>query len=355
MDRYLFILYEHQYTHFLAYHSDYLASHAGAQVEVLCIDRDYGASRRGFLDLFRVAFLIAMRYRNDPGIHVITITPKGGAIGALLRSLGIFKKQTHWFTGQVWATSTGVVRLLKKLPDQLTALAADRILCDSIPQREFLLENGFTWATSKMAVPAFGSICGIDDALFAEGSPWSKAFDASIVQVGIVGRVNEDKGFSWFIANFPELETSNLQFHIYGTIDGNLDFEKKFLEFVAANADLVIFHGEERNLSKIYSGIDILLNLSYREGFSNVMIESQSYGVPIIARDIYAIKTSFSIGVSGELFNDADTLNEKLSLYRDSSVRQLAGKRGYSFVESRFRRSHVLAAIYAYYTEKTFG
>ena len=50
---------EHQYTYFLSHHADYLFTQVENSVDVLCIDREFGALRRGLLDLFRVAFLIA--------------------------------------------------------------------------------------------------------------------------------------------------------------------------------------------------------------------------------------------------------------------------------------------------------
>ena len=122
MVSYFLICPEHRHTPFLNHHADRIYTQFEYFIDVLCIDREFGASRRGLLGLFRVVFLIARLLTGRSKAHAVTITPKVDAIEALLRSFGFASRQAHRFTDRVRVTSRGLSRLAKKLSDQCRAM-----------------------------------------------------------------------------------------------------------------------------------------------------------------------------------------------------------------------------------------
>lgn len=57
----------------------------------------------------------------------------------------------HTFTGQVWLTRKGSIRILLKAMDKLTAKLATHLLVDSPSQRDFLISSGIV-ASDKIEV-----------------------------------------------------------------------------------------------------------------------------------------------------------------------------------------------------------
>ena len=90
-------------------------------------------------------------FKNEKFDVVHSFTPKAG----LLTQIGSFLARSpirfHTFTGQVWATKTGVARTLLKQLDKVTATLATFCLVDSVSQQNFLIkENIVTPVNSRV-------------------------------------------------------------------------------------------------------------------------------------------------------------------------------------------------------------
>ena len=88
-----------------------------------------------------------------------------------------------------------------------------------------------------------------------------------------------------------------------------------------------------------------MLLASYREGFSNVILEAQAFGVPVVSRNIYAVTTSLVNTKSGFLFNNFKELISCVDKLSNVSVRDDMGSYGRKFAEKNFKRSHVVNLI----------
>lgn len=73
---------------------------------------------------------------------VHSVTPKAGLVTALASWMARIPHRTHIFTGQVWATSTGMMRWLLKSLDKVIACLDNHVLVDGKSQREFLVKRG---------------------------------------------------------------------------------------------------------------------------------------------------------------------------------------------------------------------
>lgn len=106
--------------------------------------------------------LFALRkiFRKERFDCVHSVTPKAGLLTACAGWLARVPNRVHIFTGQVWATRKGAMRMMLKMMDKLIALFDTRILVDGEGQRQFLIKNGVL-TEKNSSVPANGSIAGI--------------------------------------------------------------------------------------------------------------------------------------------------------------------------------------------------
>jgi glycosyltransferase involved in cell wall biosynthesis len=117
-----------------------------------------------FCDLHAVIFLVALFTRRKfYAVH--SVTPKAGFLAVLAGVIARVPVRIHTFTGQVWATRSGLSRLMLKTADKALARMATHILIDSHSQRDFLLREGVV-SDKKSRVLASGSICGVDPSKF---------------------------------------------------------------------------------------------------------------------------------------------------------------------------------------------
>ena len=108
------------------------------------------------------------------------------------------------------------------------------------------------------------------------------------------------------------------------------------------NNSNIDYLGEIFNKKEIYSSFDVLLCCSFREGFSNTIIESQAFYKPVIVRDIYGVKSSFIENKTGLIFSNQQNFIENLHFFSAYKNQLKFGKDGFKFVEKNFRRSKVI-------------
>jgi glycosyltransferase involved in cell wall biosynthesis len=149
-------------------------------------------------DLRAFLFLVALflRKRFD-AIH--SVTPKAGLLSALAGATARIPVRIHTFTGQLWATRSGLARLILKTADRVLARMATHVLVDSPSQRDFLVRASVVSA-KKSRVLANGSICGVDTLRFRPDSELRKRtrqlldIPEGAVVFLYVGRLKVDKG-----------------------------------------------------------------------------------------------------------------------------------------------------------------
>ena len=86
------------------------------------------------------ALVHLVRFFRQKRFDVVhSVTPKAGLLSMVAARLAGVPIRVHTFTGQVWATRTGMSRRGLRALDMVTARAATNILVDSSSQREFLI------------------------------------------------------------------------------------------------------------------------------------------------------------------------------------------------------------------------
>lgn len=282
-------------------------------------------------------------YRTGKFQAVITVTPKGGLLGMVAARLARVPVRVHWFTGQVWATRKGLVRVILKSLDQVIALCATHVLADSASQRDFLIGERIVRA-DKISVLGQGSISGVDTNRFRPNSCERQRIRSELqipddaLCLLYMGRMKKEKGVTDLLDAFRQLRTEfrNIHLVLVGPDEGKLIPESKM--------DGLHVVGYTKKAEVYMAAADIICLPSYREGFGSVLIEGAACALPAVASRIYGVTDAVVEDVTGLLHPAGNTaaLAEALRrLVSDDGLRSRFGKNAYERAVTSFEASHV--------------
>ena len=306
-----------------------------------------------FSDL--LTFLRLIKIFKKYKFHIVhSISPKSGLLGQLAAFIVGIQIRIHTFTGQVWASKSGLWRYSLKLIDRLIVKTSSNILVDSYSQRSFLIEeNVVNHDNSKVLLN--GSISGINAKRFIPSKSTYLSFreengltnDSFIILY--IGRLTKDKGVIDLIKAFEKLilNQNNSYLMLVGPDEDNI-LKKHVNEEKLSNQ---IFCFEYTEYPEYYMQIsDILCLPSLREGFGNVVLEAAMCRVPAIVSDIYGLKDVIDKDITASTFTPGNIskLTNLLSEFIDNrkklaTMGESAEKRAnYLFSSSSINESLVL-------------
>jgi glycosyltransferase involved in cell wall biosynthesis len=290
---------------------------------------------------------------------VHSVTPKAGLLAMLAATLAQVDIRIHTFTGQVWATKSGVGRIVLKKLDKLIGRFCTHILVDSPSQRQFLLDEGVI-APEKSCVLLKGSISGVDVDRFKPNYSarlrirQSLQVDDGDVVFLFIGRLNRDKGILDLAVAFSNIapQYSNARLLVVGVDEANLLQEiHGITQFCEKQVNFIEF----TPLPEEYmAASDVLCLPSYREGFGNVIIEAAAVGIPTIGSKIYGITDAVVDGETGLLFapRDIAALESCMEeMAENSQLRNSLGKAAHKRACEDFSSQKLSAAWLKYYQE----
>lgn len=235
-------------------------------------------------------------------ISVHTITPKAGLLGMTAAFLARVPNRLHHFTGQVWATRSGLQRKFYKACDRLIAVMATRIFTDGHAQAAFLASEGITKGNAAVLGP--GPICGIDmqrfypDAVRKVEMRRRLAILPDAVVVLFVGRLHREKGL-WELVQAMEVlgHESGLILLLVGPSD-DADLVRRLDALPQAVQSIIRRTGGVPDPECYMQAADIFVLPSHREGFGMVVLEAAACGLPAIVSDIYGLRDAVEEGVT---------------------------------------------------------
>ena len=262
-------------------------------------------SIRPLKDLIALAHLYKI-FRERKFDAVYSVTPKAGLLAMMAAKLTGTPIRIHTFTGQVWATQSGLPRFVLKCIDGITARFATHVLTDSESQRQFLISEHVI-SEKHSQVLADGSISGVNLKRFKPDPQVRKEIrnhlgvpNAAILLL-FLGRLNRDKGVLDLAKAFLPLATENLQIHLAFVGPDEDDLRPAILQICSSYADQVHFVNYTDTPECYMAAADVFCLPSYREGFGSVVIEAAAVGVPSVASRIYGLTDSVQEGLTGLL------------------------------------------------------
>lgn len=308
----------------------------------------------------RALFALRKLFKMEQFVSVHSVTPKAGLLSAIAGWMAGVPHRVHIFTGQVWATKKGVMRILLKLLDCITARFDTNILVDGESQRQFLIKEGVV-KEKNSTVLANGSICGVKLERFIVSDAVRNAerekfgFGSNDVVYVFLGRLNHDKGIGELYEAFNKLvsECPNAKLVLYGADEEG--YENRSEDYMNLKRNVNFFYpGRTAKPFDALQGGDVFVLPTWREGFGSSVIEAQALGLPVITSDAYGVVDASVPGETGLRcgVNDPDGLYKCMkAYYEDPDMRKIHGIAGRRRVEELFDNNVVTAAWVEYYKE----
>ena len=162
-----------------------------------------------------------------------------------------------------------------------------------------------------------------------------------------LGRIMKEKGMDEFMEAAVRIKEE------YGdkvVIDMVGFFEDEYKETVESLADkhVINFHGFQKEPRPYYAMANCVVMPSYHEGLSNVLLEAEAMGRPVITSDIPGCRETVVDGKTGHLceVKNAEMLYEKMKQVMESTLIELKimGMEARSHVEHNFNKDDVVMA-----------
>ncbi|MBB3208338.1 glycosyltransferase involved in cell wall biosynthesis [Rhodopirellula rubra] len=212
---------------------------------------------------------------------------------------------------------------------------------------------------AKMVVPGSGSAQGVDaDGRFnpehvrsnyATSSRSELGIAESDFVVGFVGRLTRDKGVKELWETWQRVREFSPASHLIIAGASNEPRRGDVDEILQAlNLDSrVHIVGNVEAIEKYYAAMDLLLFPSYREGFSNAVLEASAMSIPTVAFDTVGCRDGVRDGITGFLVpvHDSNAMADcVIRLCHDDNMRRQFGRDAREWVLREFQPSdrHVM-------------
>lgn len=247
-------------------------------------------------------------FRKEKFDIVHSTTPKAGMLSAIASRLAGTPIRLHTFTGQAWVEMSGLLRIIAKAGDWLTARLNTLCYADSHSQMNFIVEERVC-LSHRINVIGAGSLSGVDLSRFSPDR-WKDSRKHILQEIGIppdslvisfIGRITRDKGVNELLSAFALLRDSGFSCTLLmiGPVENS---DGSFSDTLTVKSDPAVrFIGYTQEPERFLSVTDIFCLPSYREGFGNVIIEAAAMGVPSIGTDIVGLRNSIVNGETGIL------------------------------------------------------
>lgn len=330
-------------------------------IGVICHSAPIERKIRLFADL-KALFAVRKIFKSEKFSCVHSVTPKAGLLTAIAGWMVGIPHRLHIFTGQVWATKTGLIRFMLKSMDKLITKFDTDLLVDGEGQRRFLIEQNVL-KDNNSKVLANGSIAGVELNKFIvskdirERERAKFCFKETDVVFIFLGRLNHDKGIGELFEAFNKLAShcNNAKLVLYGTDEE--EYDKKISTF--ANIKRNINYYYPGRTSQPYESLqvgDVFVIPTWREGFGMSVIEAQGLGLPVITSDTYGVVDASVEGKTGLRCRVGDPLSlyESMLMYYNNPIMRINhGAAGRKRVEELFDNQVVSHAWVAYYRNLT--
>lgn len=165
-----------------------------------------------------------------------------------------------------------------------------------------------------------------------------------IIKFLFIGRIMKSKGIIELFEASEKIKEkySNVEFHFVGGKEEDYTQRLDKLQ----KRGIIKYHGRQNEVYPFIKDSHAIINPSYHEGMSNVLLESASTGRPVLASDVPGCRETFDEGISGYKFEakKVDSLIETIIKFIELpyEVKKKMGLAGRKKMEKEFDRNIVI-------------
>jgi glycosyltransferase involved in cell wall biosynthesis len=198
---------------------------------------------------------------------------------------------------------------------------------------------------------------GIDVTAFERAQPLPLLKDEGSIVVGVVARLDLQKGFEYLLRAARELckMFPGLKIVIAGEGPDRSAIEEMIEQYGLQSS--VVLAGQQSNMPAVYAAMDIFVLPSLNEGLPMTVLEAMAASKPVIATRVGAIPSVIRDGENGLLVAPKDSeglRNAVASLLNDPERRRRLGDRAHAWVSQNYT-SEAMALKYREMYEEVLG
>ena len=246
--------------------------------------------RKSRFDIMRVLSLIILFYQIKPDVIISSLAE--GNIYCYLSRLFYFQKNKY--IAQIRSAPNHISGLTKLL-NILAYKSAKLIIINSKFLTQFTT-NFLRQDSRKIKVISNG----IRSNLKFNSRIFKKYFN-----IGIIGKDTRVKNIDLFIESSLSVlkKYPNMKIHLCGR---GLGKNNRFSELIKEYKSNFVFYGELDDVNELYRILDIFVLCSRSEGLPNVILESMSYGIPIVSTAVGGVNEIITHRENGMLVESGD-------------------------------------------------
>lgn len=307
----------------------------------------------------RALWQLYLFFRRERFDIVHSTTPKAGMLCALAAFFARIPIRLHTFTGQAWMELHGIMRMIAKAGDRVTASLNTLCYADSPSQLDFIFSEHIA-SEGRVLVLGAGSLAGVDLSRFAP-EKWADSKASISGEIGIppghsvitfIGRITKDKGIGELLAAFDALRKDGLRCTLLLIGPGEGKGGALSVGAQESGDPDIRLLGYCPQPERYLAVTDIFCLPSYREGFGNVAIEAAAMGVPTVGTDIIGLKDAVIEGTTGILVPPKDKkalANALRTLLIDENLRKRMGASAKERAASEFSSVKVNSLVLSEY------
>ena len=281
-------------------------------------------------------------------------TPKAGLLGMLASLLAGVSIRLYTIHGLPLVTRTGLLRKILVCAERLSCGLAKRVYTVSASLRTQALELNLC-RPDKLVTLGDGSCSGIDLARFDPAPDYDRhraairrQFDIpqDALLAAFIGRIARDKGIEVLADAWPRLRVAHPSLHLLmcGAFDVTDPVPPATLDALRQDPRVHFTDGWVDDVPGVYTAVDLTVLPTYREGLSQVALESAAMKVPIVASRIPGLVNSVQDESTGLLVPPSDSAALEAAVTRlckNPSLRRQFGEAGRQFVHDHFSQERV--------------
>lgn len=272
--------------------------------------------------------------------HIVhSHTPKAGLLGMIAAKLAGVPVRLYTVHGLPLETRTGMKRKILEFAERASATFSTSAYSVSRSVREIVVRFGLCPA-GKIAVLGDGSCAGVDTEVFSAASQRPRLSQDETIAL-FVGRLSRDKGVEVLASAWREIAVRcpQLRLVIAGELDETDPVSPEAMHVLQTHPQVRMLGSVDKaQIPALYSAVDFTILPTFREGLSQVALESGAMGLPIVSTRVCGLDAVID-GVTGllvEARNPNALAGAVCQLAGDESLRRRLGTAAREHIQTHY-------------------